>query len=150
MNGGLFLAQGFEAAQDLGIIPKGAIMIAISDNPAAISKALQSTPLVQGSIVDDGWFNPSLKNGCLDHSAKFTDRYGAHATALVGVLTQGTNVFYLSMNSWGFWGWNGLFVVESARHDDTSMIDGPYTATMPAGWEKDEGWKKYVVSRGTW
>lgn len=143
MDGGLYLSQGFLAAQDLGIIPAEAQLVKIENEPMSISQALLSTPLVCGNFTNPGWYNPSTENGCLDHGAD-REKGMAHATTMIGLLVQSnavsTTVFTLSVNSWGYWGWNGLFIMMAEQNYQTT-IDGPYAVEMPANWEKT--WKHH-------
>lgn len=149
-NGGLYLSQGFLAAQELGIIPKEAKLVEVSNDPVSISHALMSTPIIVGSILDEGWDEPSLENGCLDHREDIDVGDGAHATVMIGIMEQKGQIFYLSLNSWGEWGWHGMFVATEQRTSDMMMLDGPYAVEMPKGWESDKGWKKHIVKVGFW
>ena len=139
---GLMLMEGFYAMQYLGIIPKDAKLVSVKGGAADIGQALLKTPLVQGNLVDAGWDNPSLENGCLDHRPKKFN--GGHATVRIGLIVQNGTVFYLSQNSWGEWGWHGLFIMNEGKDLD-GQLEEPYTVEMPIGWESWDGWKKYLT-----
>lgn len=146
LDGGLYLAQGFAAAVELGILPCAARLARVSPHAADLAAALADTPLVQGHLVHEGWYRPLPLNGCLDHAPAPTDAAGGHATLLAGVLRQRGGLYWPFLNSWGAdWGWNGLGLMSTEEWQEGWIGDGPVTAILPRGWETHRGWREHIV-----
>lgn len=146
MSGGLLLRQGFYAMRQMGILPPDAQLLSIDPTMEAINAQLKLTPLVQGHIVSEGWYDPNPENGCLDHTKLPKPGDGGHATCLMGQSVDDGIVFPISQNSWGTdYGWKGYFLMTADFWNACYLGDGPCTATMPKGWETWTGWKKFVT-----
>lgn len=150
---GIYLEEGFMAMMDLGIIANGSVLMEVQSSWDAIATQLHSTPIVQGHVVDQGWFDPYVNkdNGCLDHTAPSSSQAGGHATvcdaALDQVSGETTIRFAGIMNSWGKpWGMNGHGVMTHDRWNNV-RIAPPYAVDMVVDWEEDRGWEKYVIGR---
>lgn len=146
MSGGLYLPQGFQAAQDLGWIPSAARLVSVAQDWDSINAKLEYSPLVQGHMINAGWFRADPDSGCIDHEAP-ADGTGGHATLLAATLRQvdtGGNLtrWRVFLNSWGAnRGRFGFFTMTEKTWLAQVMQDGPYTAEIPdfAAWDS---WKK--------
>lgn len=152
MSGGLYLPQGFKAAQDLGIIPPDATLVEVGKDWNSINLALLASPLVQGHRIHKGWFRADRESGCIDHEPA-PDNSGAHATLLIGTGIQPDRAgnptrWRFLQNSWGARvGRYGFFTMTEAEWFEGIMTAGPFTAEIKdfRAWT---GWKKYLVERG--
>lgn len=151
MGGGLYLSQGFHAAKDLGFLPSDAKLAKVGQDWDSVNNALQETPLVQGHIINKGWFKANTQSGCIDHEAR-PDRSGAHATLLMATLEQPDTAGNLTrwrvlLNSWGpDRGRFGFFTMSEETWLEQVMADGPYTAEIPDPYNWT-GWKKGLVQK---
>lgn len=146
LAGGLSLNEGFEAMLDMGILPPGSMLVDIAPLTDAICLALQETPLVQGHIVHSGWYDPNPENGCIDHTGHPGPGDGGHATCLIGHTIQKGRIYFVSQNSWGKdYGMAGYFTMSEDEWFEGYIGQGPCTASMPDGWEKWDGWRKFVT-----
>lgn len=146
LAGGLFLGQGFLAAMDLGLFPEGTILVDVEPSLEAIHEQLRISPMVQGHIVTDGWYEPNPQNGCLDHSKLPKPGDGGHATCLMGLDAGESTDFIVSQNSWGGdYGFYGYFTMEWGFWRECYIGEGPCTAVLPRGWESHDGWRKYMT-----
>ena len=151
MNGGLYLSQGFHAAKDLGFLPPDSKLVAVGQDWDSVNAALQTAPLVQGHVINKGWFRASTQSGCIDHEAR-PDRSGAHATLLMATLEQPDTAgnlirWRVCLNSWGpDRGRFGFFTMAEETWAEQVMEDGPYTAEIPEPWNWT-GYKKGLVEK---
>jgi hypothetical protein len=145
--GGLTLFQAFHAMKDLGIVPEGAMMLDVTAAPAAMCEALLTSPLVQGHLVSEGWYETNPENGCIDHSKLPKPGDGGHATLLLDPVIQDGALYWLSQNSWGpDYGFHGYFLMSDSMWHHCYLGDGPVTAILPDGWTAAEGWRKHVTT----
>jgi hypothetical protein len=146
MSGGLYLWQGYQAAVDMGVLPPFSALAHIPDDPFAVRRALDISPLVQGHVVGQGWTNPNPRNGCIDHAVYPKPGDQGHATLRLGLLVQDDKVYYPLLNSWGrSWGWEGLGIMSASYSEQTRIDDDVYTAFLPSGWTDWRGWRDYVT-----
>lgn len=146
LGGGLFLAQGFAGAMELGILPPGTVLLDITPDLDCIITQLKETPLVQGHIVSDGWYEPNPENGCLDHSKLPKPGDGGHATCLMGADPEESDTFIVGQNTWGSdYAFHGYFVMDFKFWSSCYIGEGPFSARLPEGWTAWDGWRKYVT-----
>lgn len=146
MSGGLYLWQGFHAGLDMGVIPPYSALAHIPDDPFAVRRALDLSPLVQGHIVGQQWADASPVNGCVDHSEYPSQQDQGHATLRIGLVIQANTVYYPLLNSWGeSWGWNGIGLMSARYSEVTRLDDEVYTALMPTNWTDYRGWRDFLT-----
>lgn len=145
-GGGLFLWQGFEAMLDLGIFPPGTQLVEIEPELEAICDQLQISPMVQGHIVTDGWYDTNPENGCLDHSKLPKPGDRGHATTLYDITVSNDTPFTIFQNSWGpDYGIAGSGVMSWDFWKQCYIGEGPCSPAFPSGWTSYDGWRKYVT-----
>ena len=146
LAGGLYLHQGFAAMVDLGLIPSDAELVSVEPDVGSISEQLTRTPMVQGSIVSEGWYETNPENGCIDHTKPPKPGDGGHATCIMGMVVKTNAMYLVSQNSWGSdYGWKGYFLMSERFWNLSYIGQGPCTIKMPIGWVRHDGWKKYVT-----
>ena len=141
---GLLLHQGFQAAQELGIVPPGKIRDVALDL-RSISRQLRDTPLVMGQMIHRGWSSASTENGLIKSSRA---KLGGHAILMTAILRQAGETFVQFLNSWGReWGYGGFGMLN--EHD---YLAGQYTRCLwvdvdSDAWKKHNGWRQYVIKK---
>jgi hypothetical protein len=145
-TGGLYLPQGFKSLADLGIVPNDSIILGVAPDWDSVGLALMETPIIQGHAIHKGWFSPLKTNGCIDHAPMASGANGYHCPLRVARLIQAfMRKFFALQNSWGeVWGFGGYGLMTNDEDKEGLMSPGLYTLRMPAGWTKDETWKKYL------
>ena len=148
MAGGLYLEQGFYAAQRLGILPPDATLETLAPDREDICAALLTTPIVQGQIVAPGMLETNPENGGVDESKPpAPSAYAAgHATVLMANAVQNGRMFYTAQGTWGQqYGYKGYFTMSERFWQLCYPGDLLMTANMPCGWTQYQGWIKYLV-----
>jgi hypothetical protein len=142
-SAGLYLHQGFEALKDMGGVPPGTELMRVARDWDSVGWALLDSPLIQAHSIDNGWFDANHENGQV---IRHGNRAGGHCTLRVSRVRQEGSHYYGFANSWGQeWGVFGFGIISDFDDRDTLFPSGLYTAKMPDGWEKWDGWKKLLI-----
>ncbi len=102
LDGGLTMEQGIEAAQDLRLYPPDTVYERIEPTGAELLRALDYSPVVQGTWTWHGWRKPHPLSGYVGRMDGFG---GGHATTVVAIDSNDGYWTPVLENSWGeFWG----------------------------------------------
>jgi hypothetical protein len=156
-GGGLPLGASFRSAILLGLLPPSTQLVTVPLTPDALHQQLQVAPLVQGTIVHNGWADPK-PNGMIPFSG-YPSMDGGHATLIMSVESQAGGIFIPFQNQWvkapGVpWGWNGYGILSWVDFALNTIQEPVSVAVTPAWiadlreWVRRPEWKaKWVTEK---
>jgi hypothetical protein len=145
MDGGLQLEEAFTAGLKRGLFPDNTFAEPVGATPMEVCYALQTGALIQGTNVHQGWARPHPESGCIP-SGYIPNLFAGHATCIVSAFTQGDKWFIGFQNSWLDWGRYGYGVMSWSQWQ-MCLMQPPLLLLLPEGWQKHDGWKKYLTKR---